>query len=323
MAKAIVGDDVYGEDPTVNALQEQAAALVGKEAALFIPSGTMGNLLAVLVHTDRGDEVIVDSQAHICYYEVGAPSMWAGVSLKTVEGLIGPRADELLISTLRPENIHFPSTRLICLENTFNRGGGTVMLPSEMERVYHFARGKNIKVHLDGARIFNAAVATNQDVRDFTANCDSVMFCLSKGLGAPVGSILAGKRDFISRALKYRKALGGGMRQAGVLAAAGQVALQNIDRLQEDHQNAHILAEGMSKLPGISVDLKQVQTNMVQLHVQNPSTTAEIVTRFKDKGILCSAVGPSLIRLVTHLNIKLEDVHVTISAAKEILMEEF
>lgn len=245
--------------------------------------------------------------------------MWAGVSLRTVDGFIGSKAATLLGDALRPENLHFPTTRLVCLENTFNRGGGTIMDPSDMERVYLLAKQKNMMVHLDGARIFNAAVATGKDVRVFTQHCDSVMFCLSKGLGAPVGSILAGKRDLIAKALKYRKALGGGMRQAGVLAAAGKVALRNIDRLLEDHQKASLLAKEMARLPGVAVDLEQVQTNMVQLKILNPSVTEDIVKRFEEKGILSNAVGPGLIRLVTHLNVSFEDIQYTLSAAKEIL----
>lgn len=319
IARAPVGDDVYGEDPTVNRLQEEAAALVGKEVALFVPSGTMGNQLAILAHTGRGDEVIVDSQSHICYYEVGAPAMWAGVSLKTVDGLIGQRPEEALLNALRPEDIHFPATRLVCLENTFNRGGGTVIGPEAMQGIYNTARERTFKVHLDGARIFNAAVAAGRDVKDFTENCDSVMFCLSKGLGAPVGSILAGGRDFIASARKYRKALGGGMRQAGVLAAAGLVALKNISRLHLDHRHARLLAEGLTGLPGISVDMGLVQTNMVMVRIQGPRTAQEVVSLMRGRGINCGAMGPDLIRLVTHLNIGPEDIAYTLSAARELL----
>ncbi|MFZ5634447.1 MAG: low-specificity L-threonine aldolase [Bacillota bacterium] len=319
MARAPVGDDVYGEDPTVNRLQEEAAALVGKEAALFVPSGTMGNQLAVLAHTGRGNEVIADSQSHIYYYEVGAPAMWAGVSVKPVDGLLGHRAEEVLLNALRPEDIHFPATRLVCLENTFNRGGGAVMPPETMQRIYKMARERSLKVHLDGARIFNAAAAMNRNVRDFTASCDSVMFCLSKGLGAPVGSILAGDRDFVARARKYRKALGGGMRQAGVLAAAGLVALKNIGRLPEDHRHARLLAGGMAALPGISVDLDQVQTNIVVLQARGGHTASEVVSLLNGRGIKCSTFGPDSIRLVTHLDISSDDVAYTLAAAREVL----
>lgn len=318
MALARVGDDVYGEDPTVNLLQEEAAALVGKEAALFVPSGTMGNQLAVLAHTGRGDEVIADSQSHIHYYEVGAPAMWAGVSVKPVDGLLAGGGVEALLKALRPGDIHFPNTRLVCLENTFNRGGGTVMAPEKMQQIYNAAKERSQDVHLDGARIFNAAAALKRDVKDFTACCDSVMFCLSKGLGAPVGSILAGRRDFIVKSRKYRKALGGGMRQAGILAAAGLMALKNINRLTEDHRNARILAEGMSGLPGIEVDPDQVQTNIVVLRVTG-RPAAGPVSILRERGILCSTFGPDLIRMVTHLDIGPDDIDYTLDTARQLL----
>jgi len=319
MSMAPVGDDVYGEDPTINKLQEAAAALVGKEAALFNPSGTMGNQLALLSHTSRGDEAIVDEDAHIYYYEVGAPAMWGGISIKPVRGLLSGEGPEAFLEALRPADIHFPLTRLLCLENTFNRGGGTVMAPETMTKIYSLARERSINVHLDGARIFNAAVALDRDVREFTASCDSVMFCLSKGLGAPVGSMLAGSRGFIEKARKYRKALGGGMRQAGVLAAAGLVALDNIARLREDHQNARVLAEGMAALPGISVDMDRVHTNIVVLRAQGRLSAAEIVALLGERGIRCATFGPDLIRMVTHLNISPEDVEYTIKAARELI----
>lgn len=319
MARALVGDDVYGEDPTVNRLEEEAAALVGKEAALFVASGTMGNQLAILSHTGRGDEVIADSQSHIYYYEAGAPALWSGVSVKTVDGLIGHRAAEMLLQALRPENIHFPTTRLVCLENTFNRGGGTVIGPEIMERVYAASRERLLKVHLDGARIFNAAAALKKDARDFANHCDSVMFCLSKGLGAPVGSILAGDFDFIASARRYRKALGGGMRQAGILAAAGLVALRNTGRLDEDHRNARLLAEGLDGLPGIDVELGLVQTNMVMVRVTGRRTADELISLLEQRGVKCGSMGPDLIRLVTHLNVSTEDIAYTLSAARDVL----
>lgn len=319
MARALVGDDVYGEDPTVNRLEEEAAALVGKEAALFVASGTMGNQLAILSHTGRGDEVIADSQSHIYYYEAGAPALWSGVSVKAVDGLIGHRAVEILLQALRPENIHFPATRLVCLENTFNRGGGTVIGLEIMERLYETSRERFLKVHLDGARIFNAAAALKKDVRDFVNHCDSVMFCLSKGLGAPVGSILAGDRNFIARARRYRKAMGGGMRQAGILAAAGLVALGNTGRLHEDHRNARLLAEGLAGLPGIEVNLGLVQTNMVMVRVTGRRAADEVTSLLDQRGVKCGSMGPGLIRLVTHLNVSTEDIAYTLSAARDVL----
>ncbi|MFZ5645153.1 MAG: low-specificity L-threonine aldolase [Bacillota bacterium] len=319
MAKAEVGDDVYGEDPTVSRLQEESAALLGMEAALFVPSGTMGNQIAILAHTARGDEVIADEQSHIYYYEVGAPAMWAGVSIKPVRGLFGEGGINALAEALRPPDIHFPPTRLVCLENTFNRGGGTVLSPEKMKDIYSAAKERNLKVHLDGARIFNAAAALNLDVKDFTTLCDSVMFCLSKGLGAPVGSILTGSREFIDRARKYRKALGGGMRQAGVLAAAGILALKNIVRIDEDHRNARYLAEGMADLPGIEVDLDLVQTNIVVLKAEGRLSAMEIVALLKSRGIKCATFGPRLIRMVTHLNISHDDIVYTLNSARELL----
>nr|WP_231702784.1 GntG family PLP-dependent aldolase [Desulfocucumis palustris] len=318
MASALVGDDVYGEDPTVIRLQEEAAALVGKEDAIFVPSGTMGNQLAILAHTERGDEVLADSQAHIYYYEVGAPAMWAGVSIRPLDGLLAGGGLDVLRNALRPADIHFPATRLVCLENTFNRGSGTVMFPDEMKDIYHFAGSKGLKVHLDGARLFNAAVFLGKDVREFTANCDSVMFCLSKGLGAPVGSMLAGDSGFIARARKYRKALGGGMRQAGVLAAAGLVALKNINRLEEDHRHARVLAKGLSALPVFEIELDRVQTNIVVARVAGGIPASGLVRMLGEKGVKCSAFGPDLVRFVTHLNVGPEDVEYTLKAAGEL-----
>lgn len=321
MARAAVGDDVYGEDPTVNRLQETAAQLVDKEAALFVPSGTAGNQIALLAHTERGNEVILDEEAHIYYYEAGSPAMLAGVQLRPASGLLAEQGPEVLRRALRPANIHFPVTRLICLENTFNRGGGTIMPPGVMARIYAMAREQNLAVHLDGARIFNAAVATGCDVREFTRYCDSVMFCLSKGLGAPVGSLLAGGREFIERARRYRKALGGGMRQAGILAAAGLVALQNISRLAEDHANARRLAAGLAELPGVTIDLSKVQTNMVQVKFTGCCTAADFVRQMAGRGVKCNATGPDTVRLVTHLDVSSDDVELCISAAKNFLME--
>ncbi|CCO08615.1 low-specificity L-threonine aldolase [Desulforamulus hydrothermalis] len=319
MAGAKVGDDVYGEDPTVKELEATAASLVGKEAALFVPSGTMGNQLAVLTHTERGDEVILDSEAHIYCYEVGAPALLAGVQLRPVSRLLSEQGPSVLRQALRPADLHFPRTSLVCLENTFNRGGGTVLSPRVMAEIYDLARQQGLRVHLDGARIFNAAVALNVDVKVFTCCCDSLMFCLSKGLAAPVGSLLAGSRDFIQRARKYRKALGGGMRQAGVLAAAGLVALKMVDRLAEDHSHARRLAEGMARLPGLKVDLARVQTNIVVAEVPAPGTAAHLVSELHRRGIKCAAFGPGTIRLVTHKDVSAADIDYTLQVMAEIL----
>lgn len=312
MAGAAVGDDVYGEDPTVRELEKRAAALVGKEAALFVPSGTMGNQVALLAHTERGEEVILDEEAHIYYYEAGSPAMLAGVQLKPVAGLLSERGPEVLRRAFRPPDIHFPPTRLVCLENTFNRGGGTVMPPALMREIYDLARGRGLAVHLDGARIFNAAVALGCDVRELTRYCDSVMFCLSKGLGAPVGSLLAGGREFIARARRYRKALGGGMRQAGVLAAAGLVALQNIPRLAADHAHARLLAEALAEMPGMSVDLRTVQTNIVLARLTGSRSAPAFAERLAQEGVRCHAIGPHTLRFVTHRDVSRADIEAAI-----------
>ncbi|WP_179946700.1 low-specificity L-threonine aldolase [Desulforamulus ferrireducens] len=319
MASAEVGDDVYGEDPTVKRLEETAASLLGKEAGLFVPSGTMGNQIAVLTHTARGEEVILDAEAHIYFYEVGAPALLAGVQTRPVPGLLSADGPELLKSSLRPVDIHFPHTSLLCLENTFNRGGGTILPPATMAEFYSIAQERGLKVHVDGARIFNAAVGLGIDVKELAKHCDSLMFCLSKGLAAPVGSLLVGTREFIDRARKYRKALGGGMRQAGCLAAAGLVALNSIDRLAQDHANARRLAEGLAKLPGLQVDLDKVQTNIAVIEVTGQQTAAEIVQLLFERGVKCGTFGPSSIRMVTHKDVSAEDIEYALQVAEEVV----
>ena len=309
MAEAIVGDDVYGEDPTVNKLESEAARLMGKEAGLFLPSGTMGNQVAILTHTNRGDEVLLDPEAHIFYYEVGSPAMFAGVQLRPVPGLLGEGAADALRNAFRGEDLHYPECTLVCLENTFNRGGGNIMAPEEMKQVYDTARELGLKVHVDGARIFNAAVASGCDVREFSQYCDSIMFCLSKGLCAPVGSMLVGSSEFIHKARKYRKALGGGMRQVGFLAAAGLEALKLIARLEEDHKNARYLAESLNELPGLSVDLEKVQTNIVIVDTTGTGkNSAEFVEEAATRGVGCTGFGPYLVRFVTHKDVSREDI---------------
>ncbi|MTI86093.1 MAG: low-specificity L-threonine aldolase [Firmicutes bacterium] len=321
MANAAVGDDVYGEDPTVNELQVKAAQLAGKEAALFVPSGTAGNLIAVLTHSERGQEVILDKEGHIYYYEVGSAAMFGGVQLNTVAGLLSENGPEVLAKAFRPANLHFPPTGLVCLENTFNRGGGTVMSAKTMSKMYNMCKERNLNVHLDGARIFHAATASGVNVKEFTRSCDSVMFCLSKGLGAPVGSLLAGSEEFIEKALRYRKALGGGLRQAGILAAAGLVALENITRLSEDHANAGRLAQALNDLPGLEIDLNSVQTNIISVNFSGQITAAEFVQKMAEKGVKCNATGPYSVRLVTHLNISGSDVDRAISIIESIIKQ--
>jgi len=321
MNNAKVGDDVYQEDPTVNQLEELAVKTMGKEAALFVPSGTMGNLIAVLTHCQRGDEIILEMDSHIYYYEVGGMSAVAGVIPRLIIGDKGILAPQDIKSALREENLHYPKTTLICLENTHNRAGGTILPPKVTEEICQLAHQRNIQVHLDGARIFNAAIALNIKPALLTKDVDSVMFCLSKGLSAPVGSILAGSKEFIKRARKNRKMLGGGMRQAGILAAAGIVAIENmVERLEEDHKNARILGEGLANIGGIKVDLETVQTNMVCFDInESGMDTYQFLPKLAEYNILGSPRPPTKIRLVTHYGINEEDIYATIKAIKEIV----
>ena len=321
MKNANVGDDVYQEDPTVNLLEKLAAKKLEKEEALFVPSGTMGNLIAVLTHCQRGDEVILEMDSHIYYYEAGGISAVAGVIPRLIAGDKGILNPQDVKKALRKKNIHYPETTLICLENTHNRASGTITSPQVTEEICQLAHQRNIAVHLDGARIFNAAIALNIEPALLTKNVDSVMFCLSKGLSAPVGSILAGSKEFIQRARKNRKMLGGGMRQAGILAAAGIIAIENmVERLEEDHKNARILGEGLADIGGIKVDLETIQTNMVYFDLQEPSMdTFQFLPKLAEYNILGSPRPPTKVRLVTHYGISEEDIYATIKAIKEIV----
>ena len=304
MARAEVGDDVYGEDPTVNRLQEMAAVMMGKEAGLFVPSGTMGNLAAVLAHCRRGDEVIVGDKAHTFLYEAGGVSALGGVhSHQLPNQPDGSLKMEDIEAAIRPDDAHFPITRLICLENTHNRCGGTYQTVEYARAVGEFAHSRGLLVHLDGARIFNAAVAQGVKAKDLAAPVDTVTFCLSKGLCAPVGSVLCGAREFIAKAHRIRKQLGGGMRQAGILAAAGIVALETmVDRLGEDHARARKLVEGLRTVPGLVLDEGAPATNMVFLALADsvPFTGKEVVDKMKARGVLIGAFGERRFRLVTH-----------------------
>jgi threonine aldolase len=304
MARAELGDDVYGEDPTVNRLQEIAAEMMDKEAGLFLASGTMGNLAGVLAHCQRGDEVIVGNKAHVFSFEAGGISVLGGVhSYQIPNQPDGSLALEDLEAAIRPDDPHDPITRLICLENTHNRCGGTFQTPDYLKRVSEFAHGRGLSVHLDGARIFNAASAQGIKADKLAGPVDSVTFCLSKGLCAPVGSVLCGSKEFIHKAHRLRKMLGGGMRQAGVLAAAGIVALEMMtERLIEDHQRARKLAEGLKKVPGIILDSGDPATNMVFISLSSDVKldTEEVVARLKGNGILVGMIGPRSLRLVTH-----------------------
>ena len=323
MRTAPLGDDVYREDPTVNRLEELAAKKMGKEAALLTTSGTQANLVSVLSQTKRGEEVILEAEAHMYYYEVGAFSAFGGLIPRLVTGQRGVMSPQDIESSLRPPNIHFPPTSLVCIENTHNRAGGTIWTPSQTKAVFELAHRRGLKVHMDGARIFNAAVAQNIDVRELTQFVDSMMFCLSKGLSAPIGSIAVGNREFIDSARRYRKMLGGGMRQAGVVAAAGIIAIEKmVDRLRDDHSNAQQLAKGLAATNGLSVDLAQVQTNIVVCDVSGLGITGEEwVSRLNQMGVKTGTLDESRVRLVTHRGIEREDIEYALGVAEKVAAE--
>jgi threonine aldolase len=305
MAEAEVGDDVFREDPTVRRLEAMSAEKLGKEAALFVPSGTMGNQVAVNVWTRPGQEVILEESSHIFNYEMGMMAAFSGVLARPLRGQSGFLDPEDVRQAIRPQVYYLTQTGLVTLENTHNMAGGTIYPQDRAAVICSLARNLRIRIHLDGARIFNAAVALSRQAADLAAPFDSVMFCLSKGLGAPVGSLVAGPSDFIEEALKVRKRLGGGMRQAGVLAAAGIVALRDqVDRLAEDHANARLLAERIAAIEGLSVDLARVQTNIVIFEVRTKRLNApELTRRWKEAGVLALALGEDRVRAVTHYDI--------------------
>jgi len=323
MAKAEVGDDVYGDDPTVNRLQEMAAEMTGHEAGLFVASGTMGNLAAVLAHCQRGDEVILGKEAHTYRYEAGGVSVLGGVhSCQLPNQPDGSIALSDIEGAIRYDDPHQPITRLIALENTHNRCGGTYQSVEYTRQVAELAHSRGLKVHLDGARVFNAAAALGVPARDLTKDVDSVTFCLSKGLSAPVGSVLCGPTEFIKRAHRMRKLLGGGMRQAGVLAAAGIVALEKmVPRLGEDHVRARTLAEGLSEIRGLVLDAGTPATNMIFMNLNNGVVVSadEVADKMKEYGVLAGVAGARRFRLVTHYWIKDSDVEKVVSAFREVL----
>jgi threonine aldolase len=325
MARAEVGDDVWGEDPTVQRLEAMAAGRLGKEAGLFVASGTMGNLVSVVGHTRAGQEVVLDLDSHIYNYEVAGGTIVGNVQMRPVKTERGFLTPDQVQEALRPANIHIPPTGLVCLENTHNRHGGTCISPEAIAAVAEVAHAAGVPVHVDGARLFNAAVALGRDVREFTAPADSITFCLSKGLAAPVGSVVCGSAAFIERARRVRKMVGGGMRQAGILAAAGVVALERmVDRLAEDHVNARALAEAVAKMPGLSVDLDSVQTNIVIIRVsrgdrtQSVAATEELVKGCAARKVKIHAMGPMAIRCVTHKDVDAEDTRRAIDAFREL-----
>jgi len=322
MAAAPVGDDVFGDDPTVNRLQELAADKVGKEAGLFVPSGTMGNLIALLVHCGRGDEAILGARAHTVLYEGGGISYLGGIhSRQVMEQPDGSLALEDIEALIRPEDVHQPPTRLVSVENTHNRCGGTFQTPDYLRSLADFAHARGLVVHIDGARLFNAAVAQGVDARDLAGPVDSVTFCLSKGLCAPVGSVLCGSRAFINRARHIRKHLGGGMRQAGVIAAAGIVALEGmVARLADDHARARALAKGLSEIPQIALD-GMPPTNMVFFNLADSValTVGQVEARMQERGILVHATGKRRFRLVTHYWVDDVAVEKTVDAFNAVL----
>jgi len=321
---AELGDDVFGEDPTTNRLEKMAAERMGKEAAMLVASGTMGNLVCILTHCKRGEEVILGDRSHSFLYEAGGMSALGGIHPHTVvnqpDGTI--RLEDIE-AAIRGDNVHFPRTRLICLENTHNHCSGTPLTPDYTKKVAALARQHRLQVHLDGARIFNAAVALDVDVKKLTDCVDSVSFCLSKGLAAPIGSVICGSRDFIAEARRNRKIVGGGMRQCGIIAAAGITALeQMVDRIAEDHANARRLADGIAEIPGLSLDAEKVQTNIIYFDLTSEKITTEtLIKHLAGQGIKMLALGPKRLRAVTHYGISTGDIDVTLKALQKIMKE--
>ncbi len=324
MAEAEVGDDVYGEDPTVNRLQERAAEIFEKEAAIFVPTGSMGNQTAVKLHTRPGQEVIIEERGHIYNFEMATMAAFSGVLARPVKSNDGSGIlnwDEILPAIHTQTAYYVAPTGLIALENSHNLAGGSVLTRDRTQDICARAHEKNLPVHLDGARIFNAAAALGETVADLARPVDSLMFCLSKGLGAPVGSMLLGSRGFIDEARGVRKMLGGGMRQAGVLAAAGLIALEESPKgLPEDHANAKLLAEGLAELPGIKIDPEKVVTNIVIFEVSDTGKTADVIcAQLRERGVLASGFGSS-IRMVTHYDVSRGDIETALNGLRQILV---
>ena len=320
MAHAEVGDDVYGEDPTVNRLEALAAETLGKEAAILVPAGTMGNAIAILVHCRRGDEVLAGDRAHIFLYEVGGAARLNGSPIRAIPTLPdGTLHREKLARSFFGDDVHEARTGLLCLEDTHNMCGGRVIAPQTLHEMAAPARARNLPIHMDGARVFNAAIALDVPVSALAAEVDSVMFCLSKGLSAPVGSMLVGSSDFIAEARRVRKLLGGGMRQAGIIAAAGIVALNEmVERLAEDHANARKLAEGLANIPGLAIDLTTVESNMVFFGAAD-GDNARLVEALAAEGLLFSGSDDGRIRAVTHYGITAEDIHTALSIMSQVV----
>ncbi|PKR77228.1 low-specificity L-threonine aldolase [Halalkalibacillus sediminis] len=315
---AEVGDDVYVEDPTVNMLEKKAAEILGKEDALFVTSGVQGNQIAVLTHCDKGNEIILEEDSHVFYYEGAAISAFAGVQPRTIRGEHGAMDPTEVEAAIRPEDVHLPETGMICVENTHNRSGGAVVPLETMKQTYEVAKKHGIPLHLDGARLFNAVAATGISAKEYAAQTDTVQICLSKGLGAPVGSIIAGTVSFIQQARKWRKRLGGGLRQVGVIAAPAYIALSEMtERLNEDHANAKLLAKGIQEA-GFKV-ANPVDTNIILMDIEDENVDAVgMIERLESFEIKAVAFGPNLIRFVTHYDVSTNDIEKTIMVLKEI-----
>jgi len=318
MASAEVGDDVYGEDPTVDRLQERAAGIFQKEAGLFMASGTMGNQVAVKLHTKPGQEVVVEERGHIYNYEMATMAALSGCLARPVRGENGHLKWSQIEAVLSPSVYYRARTGLVALENTHNMAGGTVTTRAETKDIADHAHQRGLPVHLDGARIFNAAVALNMSVADLTAECDSVMFCFSKGLSAPVGSMLLGKKEFIQEAWRVRKMLGGGMRQVGILAAAAMIALEKMTcRLYEDHENAKRLARALAGMKAFSIDPAKVETNILVVDL-NGWTSGELLQGLKERGVLAGSTAPSQVRFVTHKDVSAADIDRAVTVIDEV-----
>ncbi len=322
MADAEVGDDVYGEDPTVNRLQERAAEIFAKEAALFVPTGSMGNQLCVKLHTRPGTEVVLEERSHIYNYEMGGAAVFSGITVRSVRGENGMLTRDLVAGAIHSQAPYYVTpTSLVALENTHNMAGGSVLPLAVSDSICTYAHSLGLPVHLDGARIFNAAVALNTTVAEIARPFDSVMFCLSKGLGAPIGSMILGPREFITEARSWRKRLGGGMRQVGILAAAGMIALEESPKiLPTDHANAKHLAAGVAELRGVAIDPAAVQTNVVIFDVAGTGkTTAEISQALREHGVLANGINPREMRMVTHYDVSRAAIEETLQAMKQVI----
>ena len=319
MANAEVGDDVLGDDPSVIALEKRTAGILGKEAAVYMPSGTMTNQVAIRAHTEPGDEIIMDAGTHTYFYESGAPAALSSVMCRLLHGVKGIFTAQDVEAVLRPRTIHFPVTKLVCIENTHNRGGGSIWPIEHIEEIAETARAHNLKLHLDGARLWNASVATGIPERDYARYFDSVSVCFSKGLGAPVGSALAGSASFIERARRFRKQFGGGMRQAGIIAAGALYALENHrSRLAEDHAKARIFAEGIQNIHGIEIDPLHVETNIVTYCVTICSAD-DLAQILKESGLFVNPTGPDTIRAVTHFDVSCGDIEEAVRIVSDVV----